>query len=167
MKKSAVFLDRDGVINVDKNYVYRIKDFEWIEDAMEAIKYIKEKNFYVFVVSNQSGISRGFYNENDVNILHKYINNELAKLHTSIDEFYYSPYHPDVKNKKYDRYKNLRKPNTGMLENAFNSWSIDLSGSFLVGDKQTDVKCEENFGIKGYLYKSGSLLNFIRKIIGH
>ena len=88
ISKSAVFLDRDGVINIDKGYVYRIDDFEWIDGAKEAIKYLKDKNYLVFVATNQSGITRGYYKESDVEILHDFIRAELRKIKAGIDEFF-------------------------------------------------------------------------------
>ncbi len=165
MSRPAAFLDRDGVINLDKGYVHKISDFEWIEGSKEAIKYIKNMGFFVFVVSNQSGISKGYYDEKDVEKLHKYINTELLKINTSIDEFFYSPFHPDIKNDKYEKFKNLRKPNIGMLEIAVKTWPVKIKDSFLIGDKDTDIECANNFGIEGYLYKEGSLLNFVKEII--
>tara|TARA_Y100000768_G_scaffold54826_1_gene36356 strand:- start:1519 stop:2019 length:501 start_codon:yes stop_codon:yes gene_type:complete len=165
MSRPAAFLDRDGVINLDKGYVHKISDFEWIEGSKEAIKYIKNMGFFVFVISNQSGISKGYYDEKDVEKLHKYINTELLKIDTSIDEFFYSPFHPDIKNDKYKKFKNLRKPNIGMLEMAVKKWPVNINESFLIGDKDTDIKCANNFGIEGFLYKEGSLLNFVKEII--
>ena len=161
MLKKIAFLDRDGVINVDKNYVYKILDFEWIKEAKEAIKYLNKKDYLVIVVSNQSGIARGLYTEKDVNILHQYINEELIKVDAYIDEFFYSPFHPKFKTKKYEKLKNLRKPNTGMLELAEKKWNIDKLKSFLIGDKIIDMECAKSFGIEGYLYKGGSLLDFV------
>tara|TARA_Y200000002_G_C22544065_1_gene605310 strand:- start:254 stop:754 length:501 start_codon:yes stop_codon:yes gene_type:complete len=165
MSRPAVFLDRDGVINLDKGYVYKINDFEWIDGSKEAIKYIKNMGFFVFVVTNQSGISRGYYDEKDVEKLHKYINSELLKIDTSIDEFFYSPFHPDIKNDKYKKFKNLRKPNIGMLENAVKKWPVNIKDSLLIGDKASDIECANNFGIKGFLYKEGNLLNFVKEVI--
>ncbi len=165
MSRPAVFLDRDGVINLDKEYVYKISDFEWVEDSKEAIKYIKNKGFFVFVVTNQSGISRGYYDEKDVEKLHAYINSELLKIDTLVDEFFYSPFHPNIKNDKYEKFKNLRKPNIGMLEIAVKKWPVIIKDSFLIGDKDSDIECANNFGIEGFLYKEGSLLNFVKEII--
>ncbi len=165
MSKPAVFLDRDGVINVDKKYVYKISDFEWIQDSKKAIKYIKDKNYFVFVVTNQSGITRGYYNEADVEILHDYINKELRKIDTQIDEFFYSPYHPEITNVKYENMQHLRKPNTGMLELAQKKWKFDKQNTFMIGDSASDIECATNFGIKGLLFETGSLLEFIKKII--
>tara|TARA_Y100000816_G_C26108192_1_gene589864 strand:- start:1687 stop:2187 length:501 start_codon:yes stop_codon:yes gene_type:complete len=165
MNKPAIFLDRDGVINIDKGYVYKISDFEWIQDSKKAIKYMKEKNFYVFVVTNQSGITRGFYNERDVDLLHSYINRELKKIDTQIDDFFYSPYHPEISNIKYDNMQHLRKPNTGMLELAQKKWDFDKKNTLMIGDSKSDIECAKNFGIKGLLFKNGSLLEFIKNYL--
>ena len=165
MSRPAVFLDRDGVINLDKEYVYKISDFEWVEDSKEAIKYIKNKGFFVFVVTNQSGISRGYYDEKDVEKLHAYINSELLKIDALVDDFFYSPFHPNIKNDKYEKFKDLRKPNIGMLEIAVKKWPVIIKDSFLIGDKDSDIECANNFGIEGFLYKEGSLLNFVKEII--
>tara|TARA_A100001011_G_C14273997_1_gene828290 strand:- start:898 stop:1398 length:501 start_codon:yes stop_codon:yes gene_type:complete len=165
MLKPAVFLDRDGVINKEKGYVYKISDFEWIEGSRESIKYLNENNYYVFIVTNQSGIARGLYDEKDVLDLHKYIKIELEKIDAYIDEFFISPYHPKCPN-KFSELIHLRKPNTGMLEMAESKWPIEKKSSFLIGDKQTDIKCAENFGIRGHLFKHGNLLDFIMKIKG-
>ena len=166
MSKPAIFLDRDGVINIDKGYVCQISDFEWIEEAKEAIKYLREKDYYIFVVTNQSGIARGYFTEKEVNILHKFINNELKKVNTYIDEFFYSPYHP-INKKLYGNLSHLRKPNTGMLELASKKWNIDLSKSLLIGDSATDMECANNFEIDGYLFEGGSLLDFVKNKINY
>ena len=164
MLRPAAFLDRDGVINIDKGYVYKISDFEWTEGAVEAIRLLNEKNYYVFIVTNQSGISRGIFDENDVEKLHDYVNKKLSKKSAKIDEFFYSPYHPSDGSKKYIHLKNLRKPNTGMLEIADAKWNIDKSKSFLIGDKESDIQCARNFGIKGYLFKEKNLFNFLNSV---
>lgn len=164
MTKPAAFLDRDGVINIDKGYVFKISDFEWVEGSIEAIKYIKSKGFYVFVVTNQSGISRRYYTERDVILLHEFINHELRKEDTMIDDFFYSPYHPEVENKDYNHLKHLRKPETGMIELAEKKWNFNKSKSFLIGDKATDIQCANNYGIKGYLFNNNNLLTFVNSL---
>ena len=161
MLRPAAFLDRDGVINKEKGYLYRIDDFEWIEGAKESIKYLNDNGYYVFVVTNQSGISKGYYSEEDVIYLHNYINNELKSINAHIDEFFYSPFHPD-NTKDYLNLSHLRKPDTGMLKLAATKWSIDKSNSFLIGDKLTDIECAEKFLIRGHLFKNGNLLKFIK-----
>ena len=161
MNKPAAFLDRDGVINKEKEYLYKIDDFEWIYGAKESIKYLNDNGYYVFVVTNQSGISKGYYSEKDVIILHNYINHELKMVNAHIDEFFISPYHPNNIN-EYLNLSHLRKPQTGMLDLAANKWSIDKSKSFLIGDKKTDIECAEKFSIRGHLFKTGNLLDFIK-----
>ncbi len=163
MLKPASFLDRDGVINIEKGYVHKIEDFEWTAGSMEAIKYLNSMNIYVFVVSNQAGIARGYYSEDEVKKLHKYINNKLGDIGAYIDDFFYSPFHPDHPT-KFSHLSHLRKPDIGMLNLAAEKWDFDKSRSFMIGDQETDIKCAENFGIKGYLYESGNLLDFIKKI---
>jgi D-glycero-D-manno-heptose 1,7-bisphosphate phosphatase len=164
MLNPTAFLDRDGVINIDKGYVYKIDDFEWMPDSKEAIKFLKKKNYLVIVVTNQSGISREYYNEHDVDVLHGYINNELRQFGAKVDDFYFSPFHPEVNNKKYEHLSHLRKPNTGMLELAKKKWNIDKSKSFMIGDKLSDIDCASRFGIGGHLYEGGSLLEFVKKL---
>ena len=163
MLKPACFLDRDGVINIDRGYVYKKEDFEWVSGAKEAIRYLNKQKYCVFIVTNQSGISRGLYTEKDVEILHNLINEDLKKENAFIDEFFYSPYHPDFPD-RYNNLSNLRKPNVGMLELADKKWKIDKINSFLIGDKEIDLQCAKNFGIDGYIFKSGNLKKFIENI---
>ena len=164
MDKPSAFLDRDGVINKDNGYVHSIKEFEWIDGAIETIKFIKSKGYQIFVITNQSGISREFYTSEDVILLHQYINNELRKKNTLIDDFFFSPYHPEIKNKKYEHLESLRKPNIGMLKLAELKWGVDKSKSFLIGDQETDIQCAKNYGIKGYLFNKVNLFEFISGI---
>ena len=132
--------------------------------AKKTIKFLNENNFYVFIVTNQSGIARGYYSEDDVINLHNFINNELKKINAHVDEFFYSPYHPDYENKLYYHLKHLRKPNIGMLELAEQKWDIDKSKSFLIGDKITDMQCAEKFKIKGHLFDGRDLFKFIKSL---
>ncbi len=165
MLKPAVFFDRDGVLNIEKGYVFEISDFVWIEGAKEAIKYFNEKDYLVFVVTNQSGISRNYYSEKDVIELHQFMSDELKKINAKIDEFFYSPWHPEGINKDYERVAHLRKPSPGMLELAQSKWPINKTSSFLIGDQITDIKAAENFGIKGYQFNGDNLLDFVKQIL--
>ena len=162
MLKPAAFLDRDGVINKEKGFVHKISDFEWIKGSKESIKLLNKNNYYVFIVSNQSGIARGLYTEKDVFYLHEYINRELKKIDAYIDEFFISPYHPMFPDKFKDL-AHLRKPRSGMLEMAESKWSIEKKNSFLIGDKVSDLECAKNYGIRGHLFNSENLLDFIKK----
>ena len=163
MSKSAVFLDRDGVINLDKGYVYKIDDFIWVDGAIEAIKYLIEKIF-MYLLSLISLELQEVTTEHDVVLLHQYINKELEKNGALIHDFYYSPYHPDFPD-VYSNLSNLRKPNTGMLELAAKKWDFKKSQSFLIGDKDSDIICAKRFGIKGYRFNSSNLNTFVKQIV--
>lgn len=139
----AAFFDRDGTINVEKNYLYKVEDFEFIEGIPELIKKYNDEGYIVIVVTNQAGIARGYYTEEDMNILHRYINEQLAKIGAHIDAFYFCPHHPDITGEC-----NCRKPKTGMLEKAINDWNIDVTKSILYGDKPWDIEAGDKCGIR-------------------
>jgi len=163
--KPAVFLDRDGVVNIDHGYVYLAKDIQWVRGIEDAIKYLNNNNYYVFVVTNQSGIARGYYNEDDVDNLHIWMTEYLENLGAHINKFYYASYHPTAINEKHLTNRNLRKPNPGMIFKAFEEWDIDINNSFLVGDKDTDIQAATNAGIDGYLFDGNDINSLIRSIV--
>ena len=145
MKKKfkIAFLDRDGVINlsnINNGYIGKIIDFKWVDDSKKAIKYIKSKGYKVVIVSNQSGVARGYFSIKKVYSLHKYIQSELKKIGTSIDRYYFCPFHKDGVIEKYKKNSPLRKPNIGMFRLAQKKWNIDRSNSFMVGDQKTDME---------------------------
>lgn len=146
--KKAIFLDRDGTINVDKGYVHRVEDFEFMERVPEAIAWMKQLGYLVIVLSNQSGVARGFFREQDVECLHRYINERLAEYGTGIDAFYYCPHHPQAVVETYRRECNCRKPGTGLLLQALQDYSIDLEKSWVVGDRERDLflQCDAPLG---------------------
>lgn len=164
-KRKGVFLDRDGVLNIDKGYIYRKEDFIWVDGAREAIKLLNDRGYMVFVVTNQSGIARGFCSEKDVSILHKWINEELQKINAKIDAFYYCPHHPEAKVEKYRVTCNCRKPAPGLILQAISDWYIDKSRSFLIGDSQRDIEAAEAAGIEGFLFDQTNLQNFVKNIL--
>jgi D-glycero-D-manno-heptose 1,7-bisphosphate phosphatase len=164
MKKVKVaFLDRDGVINLDKGYVGFVSQFIWVKGAKRTIKYLKKKNYKVIIVSNQSGVARGFFKYNDVIKLHRYVQKELANFGTKIDKFYFSPYHKDGIVKKYKIDHPTRKPKIGMFIIANSKYFIDKKNSFMIGDKITDIIFARKIGVKGFLFKDRNLYNFIKK----
>lgn len=146
--KKAIFLDRDGTINIEKNYLYRKEDFEFINNTVEALKMLKDKEYYLIVITNQSGIGRGYYTSDDVNNLHFYINQLLENHGVKIDAFYFCPH-------KADEYCNCRKPNTSLFEQAAKSFNIDLTNSFVVGDKISDIEAAIKLGSKYGLVLTG------------
>ncbi|MBN1075620.1 HAD family hydrolase [Clostridium botulinum] len=161
----AVFLDRDGTINIEKNYLYKIEAFEFIEGVPEAIKMLNDAGYLVIVVTNQAGIARGYYTEEDMYRLHEHINDELKKYDAHIDEFYFCPHHPECGIGKYKLDCNCRKPKSGMLEEAIKKYNIDKNRSYIIGDKDWDVESGENIGIKGY--KVDNLLNLKYRVINY
>ena len=169
MKKKVkiAFLDRDGVINsskINKGYVGFIKDFKWIKGSKKAIKYLKLKKYKVVIVTNQSGVARGYFSLRDVYKLHNYLKKELKKIRTKVDKIYFCPYHKDGIIKKYSKNSNLRKPNIGMFNKASKVFNIDKKKSFMIGDQFTDMEFAEKAGIKGYLFKQNNLYEFVKKL---
>jgi D-glycero-D-manno-heptose 1,7-bisphosphate phosphatase len=164
-RRSAVFLDRDGVLNTDKGYVYRKEDFIWVDGAKEAIKFLNEQNYYVFVITNQSGVARGYYTEEDVMTLHHWMNEELSKISAVIHGFYYCPHLPDAVIEKYRVNCDCRKPAPGLILQAINDWPIVKEGSFLIGDSSRDVEAAVNAGIRGYLFKENNLYDYLKPLL--
>ncbi len=154
-KRSAVFLDRDGTINVEKNYLHKIEDFEFIPGAQQAIKQLKDAGFLVIVVSNQAGIARGYFDEQAVNVLHDHIQSELATIGTSIDAFYFCPHHPEEGLGRYKVACECRKGEPGMLLEAAKDHNIDLKKSFMIGDKLADIEAGARAGCKSILVMTG------------
>lgn len=146
----AVFLDRDGTINVEKNYLYQIEDFEFIPGVPEAIKMLNDAGYLVIVVTNQAGIARGYYTEEDMYKLHRHIDEELKKYNAHIDAYYFCPHHPLHGIGKYKQDCNCRKPKSGMLEEAIKDFNIDVTKSYIIGDKEWDIEAGKKLGIKGF-----------------
>jgi len=128
----AVFLDRDGTINIDKGYVHRIEDFELLPRVPEAIALFHEMGFKVIVITNQSGIARGFFSEKELIALNNHLNTILCEHGTYIDAIYYCPHHPDDN-------CGCRKPKYGLYLRAIADFSVDISASWAVGDSERDI----------------------------
>ena len=157
--EKACFLDRDGVINEDTGYVYKIKDFRWIKGAIEAIKLLKKNNFLIIVITNQSGIKRGFYTSNDVKKLHKWMNETLKKQGVQIDDFFFSEDMPTSDP------KSRRKPSPKMINEAIEKYNLDKTKCFMIGDKLSDLEAAKNAEIKGFLFDSNNLKDLVEKIL--
>ena len=146
--KKALFLDRDGVINVEKDYLYKIEDFEFIDGVFELCKHYQELGYLIFVVTNQSGITRGYYTEDNFNLLSKWMIQEFLKHDIKIEKIYHCPHHPNISGEC-----NCRKPEPGMLLNARDEFNIDMKNSVMIGDKERDIEAALNAGlIETYLY---------------
>jgi D-glycero-D-manno-heptose 1,7-bisphosphate phosphatase len=154
-KHIAVFLDRDGTINVEKEYLFRAEDFEFIDGAPEAIGKLKEAGYLVIVVTNQSGVARGYYSLSDVDTLHEYVQQELARHNAVVDAFYVCPHHPEQGSGEFLRACDCRKGAPGMLLKAASDYTIDLSRSYMVGDKIADIEAAENAGCQPIMVMTG------------
>ena len=162
--KKCIFLDRDGNINVEKDYLHKIEEFEFIDGAREAIKIFNDLGYLVVVVTNQSGVARGYYDENSVKTLHEYLQKEVEKIGGHVDGFYYCPHHPEKGVGQYKLNCNCRKPEPGMFLKAQKDFDIDFSSSIMVGDKISDVKAGENLGMRSILVRTGHGLEEEKKL---
>ena len=155
----ACFLDRDGVLNEDIGYLHKSEDFKWIDGAVEAIKLLKKNNFLVIVITNQSGISRGYFSSKDVTNLHQWMNKILKKEGIQINDYFFSE---DLPNNNPE---SRRKPSPKMINEAVEKYNLDKTRCFMVGDKKTDLIAAKNASIKGFLFKGGNLSVKISKIL--
>ncbi|MFA6265795.1 MAG: HAD family hydrolase [Pseudolabrys sp.] len=167
MPRPTAFLDRDGVLNVDRDYVYRVDQLDWIDGVPEAIKLLNSAGYLVIVVTNQSGVARGFYDEAAVGALHGHMRDYLGERSARIDAFYYCPHHPDGKIEGFAIRCDCRKPGAGMLEQAAGDFAIDRGRSFMIGDKDIDVQAAAAFGIRGVKFDAAkdSLPDLVRRLI--
>jgi D,D-heptose 1,7-bisphosphate phosphatase len=165
VRRPAAFLDRDGVLNIDSGYVHRSEQFHWVEGAQAAIKALNDAGYLVVVVTNQAGVARGYYTEDDVYRLHRWINDELRLGGAHIDAFYYCPHHPEGTLAAYARACNSRKPGPGMLLQALEEWPIRRDGTFIIGDKDSDMEAGRRAGIPGHLFAGGDLRAFLDRVL--
>ena len=161
----AVFLDRDGVLNVDTGYAHRPDQIAWVAGAPEAVARLNAAGYRVFVVTNQAGIARGLYGTEDVEGLHAWMAGELQRRGARIDDWRYSPYHPDHQPERFADKASWRKPAPGMLLDLMQVWPVDHEASFMIGDRQTDMEAAAAAGIDGYLFEAGNLYTFVAEIL--
>lgn len=165
MKRPAAFLDRDGVLNRDDGYVHRPDQIVWVPGAIEAVRWLNDCGYYVFVVTNQAGVAHGYYTEAHVHDLHRWMQQQLQAHGAHIDAFEHSPFHPDGVVEAYARESELRKPQAGMLHKLQRDWTVDLEGSFMVGDRDSDVEAAKAGGVPGHKFAAGNLLEFVKGIV--
>ena len=165
--RKAAFLDRDGVLNVDRGYVHRIADLQWIDGAQAAVRRLNDAGYLVLVVTNQSGIGRGYYDEAALEAVHARLAADFAASGARVDAFYACPFHPEA---VHDRYRHPdhpdRKPNPGLILRAIADWGVDPAASFLIGDKPSDMEAARRAGVRGYPFAGGDLDALVARIIG-
>lgn len=162
----AVFFDRDGTLNIDVHYLYRPEDFIWTPDAPAAIRRLNESGVLTVVVTNQSGVARGYYSEDAVRSLHDWMNEELKKEGAHLDALFYCPHYVEGKLPEYTKICNCRKPDTGMIDAACAEYHIDRTRSVLIGDSERDMECARRAGVRGVHYTGGSLLAVVERALG-
>lgn len=144
----ALFLDRDGVINVEKDYLYKIEDFEFIDGILDLCKYYSDNDYIIVIVTNQSGIARNYYTEKDFSILTTWMLDKFRLSGINIQKVYYCPHHPSISGEC-----SCRKPNPGMLLEAKHEFDINMSLSIIIGDKERDIEAGLNAGLyQSYLF---------------
>jgi D-glycero-D-manno-heptose 1,7-bisphosphate phosphatase len=163
--RRALILDRDGVVNVDHGYVGSRDRFEWMPGALEAIRAATDAGWHVFVVTNQSGVARGLYDETAVAALHSWMIDEVRHAGGTIDDIRYCPFHPDAVVAAYRRISDWRKPAPGMLLDLMRAWELDAARCVLVGDQPTDMAAAAAAGIEGRQFIGGNLAEFVRPIL--
>ena len=163
--RRALFLDRDGVVNVDHGHVGSRERFEWMPGALETIRHASETGWHVFVVTNQSGVARGRYDEAAVRDLLDWMADEARRHGGTIDDVRYCPFHPDATQPAFRAVSDWRKPAPGMLRDLIRAWELDPARAVLIGDQATDLAAAISVGIKGFLFRGRNLLSFVRPIM--
>ncbi|UPT90412.1 HAD family hydrolase [Bradyrhizobium barranii subsp. apii] len=163
--RSAVFFDRDGVLNEDDGYTFDPNKVRWVEGARQAVKAVNDAGYFAFVVTNQSGIARGFYEERHVRSLHAWMSRELAIVGAHIDAFEFCPHHPEGLIERYRVLCNCRKPRPGMIRALLERYPVDIGASFMIGDKKSDLAAAQAAGIAAYLFDGANLHAFIAPLL--
>lgn len=162
-RRPAVFFDRDGVLNEDVGYLHRFEDLRWIEGALEAIALANRSGYLVFVITNQSGVARGYYDEAAVETLHLAMRESALGTGARIDDFRYCPFHVDGTVEAYRRDSDWRKPRPGMILDLMAHWPVDAARSLVIGDRQSDLAAAAAAGLRGCLFGGGNLADFLAR----
>ncbi len=163
--RPALFLDRDGTINVDGGYVGTRERFQWMPGALDAIRLATEAGWHVFVVTNQSGVARGYFDEAAVEALHRWMVGEIRMAGGNVDDVRTCPFHEQGTVARYRRASDWRKPAPGMILDLVARWSLDRACCVLVGDQVSDMAAAEAAGISGHLFRSGTLTDVVERVV--
>ena len=163
--KPAAFLDRDGVINHDDGFMATQHRIRWMPNAAKAIRRLNEAGYFVFLFTNQSGVARGFFTEDDLRVLHDWMCAELATQGAVVDDVRYCPHHPDGSVAGYLEDHHWRKPSPGMILDLMQHWPVQRQGSFVIGDRATDIEAAEAAGLPGFLFAGGDLDAFVAGVM--
>ena len=162
--KKAIFLDRDGTINVEKHYLYRKEDFEFLPGVINALKKLQNAGYMLIIITNQSGIARGYYTEKDFHVLNEWMLEKLKAQGVEIAQVYFCPHLPNANVEAYRKDCNCRKPKLGLFQKAINEYDIQLSKSYAIGDKLRDCAICDHTMCRGYLIEKNEDENIIKKV---
>ena len=165
LQRPAAFLDRDGVVNHDDGYMGTKERIRWMPNAARAIKRLNDAGYFVFFFTNQAGVARGFFTEDDVRVLHAWMLGELKAQGAHIDDIRYCPHHPDGTVEGYIEHHPWRKPLPGMIHDLMQHWPVRQQGSFVIGDRETDIEAGRAAGLPGFLFAGGDLDAFVTEVI--
>ena len=163
LTRPAVFFDSDGVLNHDTGYIFEAGKLKWIDGAREAVKAVNDAGYFAFVVSNQSGVARGLYQESDIRALHRWMADEMALMGAHIDAFEYCPDHPGGTIERYRRESDRRKPGPGMITDLLGRFPVNVDNSILIGDRPSDLEAARAAGLQGYFFSGGNLEAFVKQ----
>ena len=165
LRRRALFLDRDGVINIDHGYVGSRDRFDWVDGAREAIVHATRAGWHVFIVTNQSGVARGKYDESAVRDLLDWIGDEVRVMGGTVDDVRYCPFHPDASVQAYLALSDWRKPAPGMLLDLIRAWELDPARCLMIGDQDTDLRAAAAAGVPARLFGGGNLMDVVRPLV--
>jgi D-glycero-D-manno-heptose 1,7-bisphosphate phosphatase len=164
-RRPAAFLDRDGTLNEDTGYVHRIADFRWLPGSVDAIRRLNQAGYYVFVVTNQSGIARGLFDASAVEDLHHFMNDELGSVGAHIDDLRYCPHHPQAAVAAFRTACSCRKPAPGMLLDLMTHWPVVAEASIMIGDRERDAAAGRAAGVAAAVVPSGGLGRYVEDML--
>ncbi len=163
-RRPAAFLDRDGVLNQDVGYAHRPDQIIWLDGAAAAIRHLNRAGYLVFVVTNQAGVARGFYTEETVRQLHRWMGEQLHQQGAQVDDWRYCPHHPDAAVPAYRQQCQCRKPGPGMILDLLGHWPVEVLRSFMIGDRETDLQAAAAAGLRGFMVDPGGLLEQVQRL---
>jgi D-glycero-D-manno-heptose 1,7-bisphosphate phosphatase len=165
MKKPAVFIDRDGTVNEQMGYINHVSRFVILPGVVEALRLLNENGFHAVIVSNQSGVARGYFPLGLVQEVHDFLDASLKKYHVTVDGIFFCPHHPNGSVPEFTKRCNCRKPRTGLIDQACRSLEIDLQNSYAIGDRCEDIQFAWRAGVTGILVKTGYGLGEIQYLL--